>query len=105
MRWWCLESSNWRLGAHLDHLQAVLKGFDPTAAPNEETSIRYFREGLRPSIRAQLDNRGRDLDSYVFSSNHYTRLGVPLPRWYLMIDADMDEEQLDTDDAGTQTVL
>ena len=26
--------------------------------------IRCFREGLRPSIRAQLDARGRDLDSW-----------------------------------------
>ena len=26
--------------------------------------IRYFREGLRPSIRAQLDARGRELDSW-----------------------------------------
>ena len=26
--------------------------------------IRYFREGLRPSVRAQLDARGRDLDSW-----------------------------------------
>ena len=26
--------------------------------------IRYFREGLRPSVRAQLDARGKDLDSW-----------------------------------------
>ena len=26
--------------------------------------IQYFREGLRPSVRAQLDARGRDLDSW-----------------------------------------
>ncbi len=48
--------------AHLEHLQTVLKEFDPSGAPNETTLIRYFREGLCPSIRAQLDNRGRDLD-------------------------------------------
>ncbi len=37
--------------AHLEHLQAVLKVFDPTGAPNKTTLIRYFRDGLRPSIR------------------------------------------------------
>ncbi len=44
--------------AYLQHLQAVLKEFDFTGAPNEITLIRYFRKGLRPSIRAQLDHRG-----------------------------------------------
>ncbi len=48
--------------AHLEHLQVVLKEFDLTSAPNKTTLIRYFREGLRPSIWAQLDYRGRDLD-------------------------------------------
>ncbi len=48
--------------AHLEHLQAVLKEFDPSDAPNEITLIRYFREGLRTSIRAQLNHRGQDLD-------------------------------------------
>ncbi len=28
--------------AHLEHLQAVLKEFDPTGAPNEITLICYF---------------------------------------------------------------
>ncbi len=50
--------------AHLEHLQAVLKEFDPSGAPNEITLIRYFREGLRLSIQAQLDHRGRDLDGW-----------------------------------------
>ena len=49
--------------AHLEHLQAVLREFDPDATPNEETMIRYFREGLRPSVWAQLDTRGRNHDS------------------------------------------
>ncbi len=50
--------------AHLEHLQAVLKEFNPSDAPNKTTLIRYFREGLRPSIWAQLDHRGRDLDGW-----------------------------------------
>ncbi len=50
--------------AQLKHLQAMLKEFDPTGAPNETTLICYFREGLRPSIRAQLDHQRRDLDGW-----------------------------------------
>ncbi len=50
--------------AHLEHLHAVLKEFDPTGAPNETILIRYFRDGLRPSVRAQLDHRGRELDAW-----------------------------------------
>ena len=56
------EVLNW--AAHLEHLQAVLREFDPAATPNEETMIRYFREGLRPSVQAQLDTRGRNQDSW-----------------------------------------
>ena len=48
--------------AHLEHLQAVLRKFDSVAALNEDTMIRYFQEGLRPSIRAELNVRDRDLD-------------------------------------------
>ncbi len=50
--------------AHLEHQQAVLKEFDPSGATNETTLIRYFREGFRLSIRAQLDYRGQDLDGW-----------------------------------------
>ena len=50
--------------AHLEHLQAVLRKFDFVAAPNKDTMIWYFQEGLRSSIRAQLDIRDRDLDSW-----------------------------------------
>ncbi len=50
--------------AHLEYLKAVLKEFDPVAAPNEDLLIRYFRDGLRPSIRAQLDEWDRDLDNW-----------------------------------------
>ena len=48
--------------AHLEHLQAVLKEFDSVAAPNDDSLIQYFREGLQSSIRAQLDAQSRDLD-------------------------------------------
>ena len=49
---------------HLEHLLAVLQEFDPAATPNKEIMIRYFREGLKPSIRTHMDARGRDLDSW-----------------------------------------
>ena len=42
--------------AHIEHLQAILKEFYPIATPNEETLIRYFRNGLHLSIQAQVDN-------------------------------------------------
>ncbi len=56
------ETLDW--AAHLEHLPAMLKEFDPISTPNKTTLIRYFREGLRPSIRAQLDHRGQDLDAW-----------------------------------------
>ena len=50
--------------AHLEHLQTMLKKFDPAPAPTEEVLICYFRDGLRPSIQAQADERGQDLDTW-----------------------------------------
>ena len=50
--------------AHLEHLQAVLQEFHLATTPNKEIMIRYFREGLKPSVRAHLDDQGRDLDSW-----------------------------------------
>ena len=50
--------------AHLKHLQAVPKKFNPTTAPNKETLIHYFQEGLRLFIQAQLDNWEWDLDAW-----------------------------------------
>ena len=49
--------------AYLEHLQVVFQEFDPATTPNKEIMIRFFREGLKLSIRAQLDPRGRDLNS------------------------------------------
>ena len=47
----------------MEHLQAVLQKFDFIAVSNKDTMIRYFREGLQPSIQAQLNVKNRDLDS------------------------------------------
>lgn len=38
--------------------------FDADGAPEESGLIRFFREELRPSIKAQMDQRGRELDSW-----------------------------------------
>ncbi len=56
------EVLNW--AADLEYLQALLKEFDLTNTPNKITLIRYFREGLRPSIWAKLDHQRRDLDRW-----------------------------------------
>ena len=50
--------------AHLEHLQTVLKEFDSAATPNDKVLICYFRDRLRSFIRAQTDERGRDLDTW-----------------------------------------
>ena len=52
---------NWVV--HLEHLQSMLKEFDSVAAFNKELLIWYFREGLWPSIQAQIDSRHQELDS------------------------------------------
>ena len=50
--------------SHLEHLQAILREFDAVGAPTETSLIRFFREGLKPSITAQMEQRGRELDSW-----------------------------------------
>ena len=50
--------------SHLEHLQSILLEFDADGAPGEPTMIRYFREGLKPSIQAEMEQRGRELDNF-----------------------------------------
>ena len=50
--------------AHLEYLQSILIEFDSEWAPEEGTMIWYFREGLRPSVRVEMEQRGRELDSF-----------------------------------------
>ena len=56
------EILDWAI--HLEHLQAVLREFAPATTPNKEILIRHFWEGLKPCVRAQLDIRGRNQDSW-----------------------------------------
>ena len=50
--------------SHLEHLQSILIEFDPLAAPTESTMVRYFEEGLKPSIKAEMDQDTSHLDDY-----------------------------------------
>ena len=50
--------------SHLEHLQSILIEFDPVAAPTESTMVRYFEEGLKPSIKAEMDQDAIHLDDY-----------------------------------------
>lgn len=52
------------LGSSFRQLQTVPKEFDPVAVSNKAALIRYFRDGLKPSIRSQNDKQGRDLDNW-----------------------------------------
>ena len=38
--------------------------FDPECAPKENTMIQYFRKGLRPSVKVEMKQHGRELDSF-----------------------------------------
>ena len=46
------------------HLQSILMEFDPAAAPTESTMVRYFEEGLKPSIKAEMNQDATYLDDY-----------------------------------------
>ena len=50
--------------SHLKHLQSILIKFDPLAVPTESTMVRYFEEGLKPSIKAEMDQDSSHLDDY-----------------------------------------
>ena len=49
---------------YLEHLQSILMEFDPAAAATESTMVRYFEEGLKPSIKAEIDQDATHLDDY-----------------------------------------
>lgn len=52
------------VASHLEHLQAILIELDADGAPEDSDLIRFFREGLKPLIKAQMGQRGRELDSW-----------------------------------------
>lgn len=50
--------------SHLEYLQSILQEFDPAVAPGELTIIQYFWENLKPFIRAEIKQCGREWDSF-----------------------------------------
>ena len=50
--------------SHLKHLQSILIEFDPVAAPTKSTIVRYFEEGLKLSIKAEMDQNASHLNDY-----------------------------------------
>ena len=48
----------------LEHLQSILIEFDADGAPEEPALIQCFQEGLKPLIKAQMEQRGREKDSW-----------------------------------------
>ena len=56
------EVQDWAF--HLEHLQALLIEFDADGAPKESDLIRIFRQGLKPSIKAQMEQRRKELDDW-----------------------------------------
>ena len=53
---------NW--ASHLEHLQSILMEFDLAAVFTKSTIVRYFEEGLKPSIKAEIDQDVIHLDNY-----------------------------------------
>ena len=56
------EVMDW--AAHLQHLETVLQEFDADTVILEPVLIRLFHDGLRPSIRAQAEQKGRQKDTW-----------------------------------------
>ena len=50
------EARDW--ASHLQHLQSILSEFDRT--PDKLTMICYFREGLKPSIKVEIEQQDRE---------------------------------------------
>ena len=50
--------------SHLEQLQSILMEFDPATVLTESTIVRHFEEGLKPSIKAEMDQDATHLDDY-----------------------------------------
>ena len=48
--------------SHLKYLQFILMEFDPVTAPTKSTIVRYFEEGLKPSIKVKRDKDNTHLN-------------------------------------------
>ena len=52
------------LVSYFEHLQSILLEYDPIAVPMEVTIVRYFEEGLKLSIKAEIDQDDSQLINY-----------------------------------------
>ena len=50
--------------SHLKYPQYILLESDAGGVPEKESMVRFFREGLKPSIWAEMEQRGGELDSW-----------------------------------------
>ena len=50
--------------AHLKHPQSILLEYDPVEAQIKLTMLRYFQEGLKPLILAELEHWDLELKSF-----------------------------------------
>ena len=50
--------------SHLEHFQSIVMEFDPAGALTELTMVTYFEEGLKSSIKAEIDQDATYLDDY-----------------------------------------
>ena len=68
--------------AHLEHLQSILLEYDPVGAPTKPTMLRYFWEGLKLFVFAELEHQDLDLESFdqiVKKSVNAKAKSAPLP--------------------------
>ena len=56
------EIQDW--ASYLEHLQSILVKFDADGALVKSNLIQFFREGLKPLIRAQMELRSQEYDSW-----------------------------------------
>ena len=49
---------------HLKHLYFILLEYNPVGAPIKPIMLRYFREGLKLSVLAELEYRDFELESF-----------------------------------------
>ena len=56
------EIYNW--ASHLEHLQSILIEFDSAATLTESTMVRNVEKGLKPFIKAEIDQDAPHLDNY-----------------------------------------
>ena len=52
------EARDW--ASHFQHLQSILLEFDFIRTPDELTMICYFQEGLKPSIKVEMEQQDRE---------------------------------------------